>query len=83
MLDDSLARSLRRKRNSKARIPDFTEKLLLSAHFKILDIAKPLIHLWTNQDRADQAMRAVESALRPWSVAFREMTRACRRNIDR
>ncbi|EFX73425.1 hypothetical protein DAPPUDRAFT_109829 [Daphnia pulex] len=55
----------------------------LSTHYKIMDIARPLIQLWSSLPPNDPHLQHIESALRLWGVAFRDVTMNRRKNILR
>jgi Reverse transcriptase (RNA-dependent DNA polymerase) len=83
ILDESMGRTLKRLKGSSGSVIDFVEKTWLSTHYKILDIARPLIQLWGSLPPTDPHLQHVESALRLWGVAFRDVTMNRRKNILR
>ncbi|KAI9557171.1 hypothetical protein GHT06_016978 [Daphnia sinensis] len=50
---------------------------------KIMDIARPLIQLWSSLPPSDPHLQHIKSALRLWGVAFRDVTMNRRKNILR
>ena len=83
LLDESMGRTLKRLKGSSGSVVDFVEKTWLSTHYKILDIARPLIQLWGSLPPAHPHLQHVVSALRLWGVAFRDVTMNRRKNILR
>ncbi|EFX70828.1 hypothetical protein DAPPUDRAFT_327777 [Daphnia pulex] len=83
ILDESMGRTLKRLKGSSGSVIDFVEKTWLSTHYKIMDIARPLIQLWSSLPPNDPHLQHVESALRLWGVAFRDVTMNRRKNILR
>ena len=75
--------TLKRLKGSSGCVVDFVEKTWLSTHYKILDIARPLIQLWGSLPPAHSHLQQVVSALRLWEVAFRDVTMNRRKNILR
>ncbi|KAK4006820.1 hypothetical protein OUZ56_011978 [Daphnia magna] len=75
--------TLNRLKTSSGSVADLVEKTWLSTHYKILDIARPLIQLWGLFPPDDMLNQYVESALRLWGVAFSEVTKNRRKNILR
>jgi hypothetical protein len=83
ILDESMGRTLKRLKGSSGSVIDFVEKTWLSTHYKIMDIARPLIQLWSSLPPNDPHLQHVESALRLWGVAFHDVTMNRRKNILR
>ena len=83
ILDESMGRTLKRLKGSSGTVVDFVEKTWLSTHYKVMDVARPLIQLWGLLPPHDPQLQFVESALRLWGVAFREITKNRRKNILR
>ena len=81
-LDESMKRSLKRLKASGS-VGELVEKTWLSTHYKVLDIARPLVQLWSQVPPGDAANQYIESALRLWGVAFSEITKNRRKNILR
>ena len=83
LLDEFMGRTLKRLKGSSGSVVDFVEKTWLSTHYKILDIARPLIELWGSLPPAHPHLQHVVSALRFWEVAFRDVRMNRRKNILR
>ena len=79
---ESMKRSLKRLKASGS-VGELVEKTWLSTHYKVLDIARPLVQLWSQVPPGDAANPYIESALRLWGVAFSEITKNRRKNILR
>lgn len=62
---------------------DFWEKSWVSAQYKAVDVARPLLELWRRVDKNDPNYRFVDSAVRLWGVAFNDMTKQRRYNVIR
>jgi hypothetical protein len=61
---------------------DIVEKNLAATQYKILDIVKPLLRLWSGSLSAD-AKEDIEAALRLWAASFNDVTKQRRKNILR
>ncbi|KZR97659.1 Uncharacterized protein APZ42_007340 [Daphnia magna] len=83
ILDESMGRTLKRWKGSSGSVTDFVEKTWLSTHYKIMDIARPLIQLSSSLPPSDPHLQHIDSALRLWGVAFRDVTMNWRKNILR
>lgn len=83
-LDNHMFYRLREKRNGSAtkKSIDSVEKSLSALHYKIADIARPLLHLWLKKS-AKNVRSQIFSVLKLWSTAFVETTKLRRRNILR
>lgn len=73
----------RRLRKARGKKQDYWEKSWLSAQYKALDLARPLLELWRRMDKNDPNYRFIDSAIRLWGVAFNDMTKQRRFNIIR
>ncbi|KZR97601.1 Uncharacterized protein APZ42_007426, partial [Daphnia magna] len=81
ILDETMGRTLKRLKGSSSSVIDFVEKTWHSTHYKIMDIARPLIQLWNSLPPSDPHLQHIKSALRLWGVAFRDVTMNRRKNI--
>ena len=77
-IEDVFARRLKKVRGKKQ---DFWEKSWLSAQYKAVDVARPLLELWRRVDKNDPNYRFIDSAVRLWGVAFNDMTKQRRYNV--
>ncbi len=81
-LDDWMARQLKEKAARKT--VEASEKVWLSAQFKVMDIAPPLLHLLSDfgeDDPHNPVQRAVVAALMQWARAFNFISRRRRQNV--
>lgn len=83
-LDDWMARKLKDQKNRKT--VEAAEKIWLSAQFKVMDIAPPLLNLVDSLQKlpgeADvKLLDAASAALFQWARAFNHITRRRRNNV--
>ena len=88
-VDEFLSRrlqSIKAKEKSSGSSPqwsiDIVEKNLSANQYKILDIVKPSLRLWSSSPSAD-AKEDIEAALRLWATSFNDVTKQRRKNILR
>ena len=66
---ESMKRSLKRLKASGS-VGELVEKTWLSTYYKVLDIACPLVQLWSQVPPGDAANQYIESALRLWGCCL-------------
>ena len=82
-LDDWMARQLPKEKSARKAV-EASEKKWLSAQFKVMDIAPPLLHLFSELEATAPdcpAQRAVAAALTQWGRAFNYISRRRRQNV--
>lgn len=81
-LDDDIFLRLKERKGSSAtkKSIDPLEKSLTSLQYKIMDVARPLISLWTKKS-ARKFRKPIFAAIKLWSLAFAGVTKLRRLNI--
>ncbi len=66
---------------TRAREPIQFEKCLLSIQYKVLDIGRPFLDLWSRLDPREPSYDHVLSTIQLWATAFSEISGRCRKVV--